>query len=367
MRHYFILFGILLASIGVYAQQTVTIQAQSYHISDNLDLEAVAITFGESRNIEDFESRLNDPNNRISNLDLNNDGFVDFLRVVEIEENSTHLIVIQSVIGVDLYQDVASIIVEGENKNSVNVTIIGSRDIYGDNYVIVPRYVSRPIIFDWFWVPNYVVYHSRWYWNYYPHYYYHYHCLGHHSYHRHIYSWHSHHHNHCHFDRPKEYHHRPHYVDMHRGVKRNDYAKHYPYSKEPTTNNHLQHNPSVYINYQSEQRTDNNKRHSTNLSTSPNNKTNRTTTVQPIISTNRKDKTTIKTVPNRRETTTIKSNTSTNRRSQETIKSSTSTNRKTTVNAVNSTRNVTNVRSTTLKNSSTGIRSTSNKVSNVRR
>ena len=248
MRRIIFTLGILLATIGVSAQQTVTVQAQSYQVSDNLDLEAVAITFGESKNVEDFERRLNDPKNRISNLDLNNDGYVDFLRVVELEEKGTHLVVIQAVIGQDLYQDVASIIVEGENKTSATVTIVGNRDIYGDNYVIVPRYVVRPVIFDWFWLPTYAVYRSLWYWDYYPHYYSHYTCLGYHSYHRHIHIWHNHHHHHCDFHRPVDYHHVTHHVKMHKTVARNDYATHRPnqgYRAEPAPNRHVEARPAT--------------------------------------------------------------------------------------------------------------------------
>ena len=247
MRRIIFLLGILLATIGVSAQQTVTVQAQNYQVSDNLDLEAVAITFGESKNVEDFERRLNDPENRISNLDLNNDGYVDFLRVVEVEEKGTHLIVIQAVIGQDLYQDVASVIIEGETKTSATVTIVGNRDIYGDNYVIVPRYVVRPVIFDWFWLPTYVVYRSLWYWDYYPHYYHHYACLGYHSYHRYIHTWHTHHHHHCDFHRPVDYHHNHHHIEMHRSITRNDYATHRPnqgYRTEPTPNRHLEARPT---------------------------------------------------------------------------------------------------------------------------
>lgn len=277
MRRIIFLLGILLATIGVSAQQTVTVQAQSYQVSDNLDLEAVAITFGESKNVEDFERRLNDPENRISNLDLNNDGYVDFLRVVEVEEKGTHLIVIQAVIGQDLYQDVASIIVEGESKTSATVTIVGNRDIYGDNYVIVPRYVVRPVIFDWFWLPTYAVYHSLWYWDYYPHYYHLHICLGYHSYHRHIHTWHTHHHHHCDFHRPTNYHHHNHHVEMHRSVTRNDYATHRPnqgYRAEPTPNRHVEARPATQG------------RPNGSLSTSPNNRVTRTATrTQSVVST----------------------------------------------------------------------------------
>jgi hypothetical protein len=59
-------------------------------ISDNLDLRAVASIFGDSRNLQDFERRLNDEL-QISNLDLNNDNEVDYLRVIETVENRTHV------------------------------------------------------------------------------------------------------------------------------------------------------------------------------------------------------------------------------------------------------------------------------------
>jgi cystathionine beta-lyase family protein involved in aluminum resistance len=55
---------------------------------------------------------LNDPELQISNLDLNNDNEVDYLRVIETVENRTHVIIIQSILDNDVYQDVATIDVE---------------------------------------------------------------------------------------------------------------------------------------------------------------------------------------------------------------------------------------------------------------
>ena len=330
MRRIIFLLGILLATIGVSAQQTVTVQAQNYQVSDNLDLEAVAIIFGESKNVEDFEHRLNDPDNRISNLDLNNDGYVDFLRVVEVEEKGTHLIVIQAVIGQDLYQDVASLIVEGTNKTSATVTIVGNRDIYGNNYVIVPHYSVRPMIFDWFWLPTYAVYRSTWYWNYYPHYYHHYTCLGYHSYHRHIHVWHNH-HPRCDFHRPADYNHHTHHVELHRTISRNDYVTHRPnqgYRAEPTPNRHVEARPISPS------------RPAGSLSTSTNNRvekpatrtqpttttTTTTTTRRPTTSTTTKSTTKSTTLPARPTTTTTTSTTT-----RKTTNTTTSTNKSTTI------------------------------------
>src|SRR6187551_1594598 len=81
------------------AQNRTTINAMNSDISDNLDLTAVSSIFGESQNLNDFERRLNDPKLQISNLDLNNDNQVDYLRVIESVENNTHIIIIQSILG----------------------------------------------------------------------------------------------------------------------------------------------------------------------------------------------------------------------------------------------------------------------------
>lgn len=154
------------------AQDRTTVRANNIDISDNLDLRAVAHIFGESSNLEDFENRLNDPNLQISNLDLNGDNQVDYLRVLESAEESTHLIIIQAVLGRDLFQDVATIEVEKDRRNkTVQVQVVGDVYLYGSNYIYEPVYYYTPRIYTHFWVPNYVVYYSPWFWNYYPGYY----------------------------------------------------------------------------------------------------------------------------------------------------------------------------------------------------
>ena len=154
-----------------FAQDRTTVSATNSEISDNLDLRAVASIFGDSKDLEDFERRLNDPKNQISNLDLNNDNQVDYLRVIESVEGRTHLIVLQSVLGKDTYQDVATVEVEKDANNKIQVQVVGDVYMYGNNYIYEPVYVSTPIIYNYFWTPYYRPYCSTWYWNYYPSYY----------------------------------------------------------------------------------------------------------------------------------------------------------------------------------------------------
>ena len=154
------------------AQSQTTVYAKNSDISDNLDLRAVASIFGESANLQDFERRLNDPKYQISNLDLNGDNQVDYLRVIESVESRTHVVIIQAVLDRDVYQDIATIDVERDNYNKVSVQVVGNTYLYGANYIYEPVYSVAPVIYTSFWVTNYRPYYSAWTWNYYPTYYY---------------------------------------------------------------------------------------------------------------------------------------------------------------------------------------------------
>ncbi|MGI9531270.1 hypothetical protein [Lutimonas sp.] len=159
---------LLIIGLPVWAQDVTTITASDDDISDNLDLEAVASIFGESKDLEDFEKRLNDPKTQISNLDLNNDGEVDYLRVMETSEKNVHSISIQAIIGKDQYQEVAVIDVQKDKKGSTQVQVVGNVNMYGPNYYITPYYPVVPVFFSLFWVAAYRPWYSPWYWGYHP-------------------------------------------------------------------------------------------------------------------------------------------------------------------------------------------------------
>jgi len=166
---YLLMAMLLVASTFIaHADETVTVSSTGSDISENLDLRAVATLFGEVSNLEEFEQQLNSEERHISNLDLNGDGIVDYLRVVEMESNGTHLIIIQAVLAKDIYQDVASISVEKDEADQVRVQIVGDVWLYGENYIIEPVYIYRPVIYDWFWASTWVCWASPWYWGYWP-------------------------------------------------------------------------------------------------------------------------------------------------------------------------------------------------------
>lgn len=152
----------------VYSQDRTTIEAKNADISDNLDLEAVASIFGECEDVEDFERRLNDPKIQINNLDLNGDGEVDYLRVMETGSGNTHTLSIQSVLGRDQYQEVATIDVVKDKSKKTQVQVVGNVDMYGPNYYVTPYYPVVPVFFSFFWMATYRPYYSPWYWGYHP-------------------------------------------------------------------------------------------------------------------------------------------------------------------------------------------------------
>ena len=226
MRTILMTMCLVLFSMMAHADETVTVTATTADISENLDLKTVATLFGQAKDLEQFEQMLNNPDSAFSNLDLNGDGDVDYLRVIETADQDRHLVVIQAVLAKDIYQDVASIYVEKDPKSeSVTVQVIGDEYIYGADYIIEPVYVYRPIIYDWFWGPSWVCWHSPYYWDYWPVWWHSYHCIAHHLYWEHMY-WHHHHYPICSFRTGHHYH--PHYAPMRERVSRSDYATRHP-------------------------------------------------------------------------------------------------------------------------------------------
>lgn len=150
---------------------TTQIYAADNDISLYLDLQGVAAAFAQSSSVQKFENLLNDSSYMLSNLDLNNDGYVDYLRVLETVENNAHVFLIQAVLSQNVYQDVATIVAEVSPYTTTYVQVIGNPYIYGPNYIVQPVFVVRPPIIDFLLRPAYRPWTSPWYWNHFPTYY----------------------------------------------------------------------------------------------------------------------------------------------------------------------------------------------------
>lgn len=149
---------------------TVTVTSFNNDWSFYLDLQAVAAAFAESNSVQEFERILNSSRYMINNLDLNRDGWIDYLRVIETRQGHHHVFLIQACLAPSVFQDVATLIAEWR-ADRLYVEVIGDRYLYGYNYVVRPVFVKRPPMWDVFGRPVYNPWVSPYYYGYWPTYY----------------------------------------------------------------------------------------------------------------------------------------------------------------------------------------------------
>ncbi len=159
---------------------------------DDFSLEGALDLFKRSNSLEEFERMLNSPDNDVNNLDLNYNGRIDYLRVVDHAEGDLHAIVIQALVGGNVSQDVAVIEVKRNRYGEAVVQIIGDEDLYGTAKIVEPypyddmvgtdyydnyydHYSPQVFVNVWHWpsirfifAPRYVVWVSPYYYDYYP-------------------------------------------------------------------------------------------------------------------------------------------------------------------------------------------------------
>lgn len=157
---------------------------------DHFDLQGALELFKSAKSPEEYEKLLNEKHNGINNLDLNEDGDVDYIRVVDRGDQSAHALVLQAVLGDDLFQDVAVLEIERTGDQEAVLQILGDPDLYGEELIVepydekeVPRgkgpsgeFATEQIVVNvWFWpcvrtmwAPGYVQWVSPWRWRNYP-------------------------------------------------------------------------------------------------------------------------------------------------------------------------------------------------------
>ena len=223
----FIITSILAALVAL----GTTVMAQDYPDEylglpgDNLNLYAVMKLFQESETLEGFERNLNDENSRINNLDLNGDNLIDYILVQDYVDRDVHTIVLRVALNRNETQDVAVFTVQKFRNGSVQIQLIGDEALYGRNYIVEPiydetpnpGYTGRPVnrenitvvrttyyevaawpLIRFIFLPNYIIWHSRWYWGYYPSYWHSWHPYYWHYYYGYHYNWYPHYYSHYH-------------------------------------------------------------------------------------------------------------------------------------------------------------------------
>lgn len=124
-----------------------------YWARENLDLQAVGTLFEKSDNIEDFERNLNS-NDGINNLDLNGDGYADYLSVAEYDDryDDERGFSLFSKFDGDSVQEIARIVFDRDNPNQrgSRIMLSGNEQIYGNNYNYQGNWLDKGLaIADW--------------------------------------------------------------------------------------------------------------------------------------------------------------------------------------------------------------------------
>lgn len=181
------LFVFLGITIG-FAQQNDT----SALTGDNFSLEGALAIFKKSASLEEFEKLINEEGNIVNNLDLNNDGNINYINVDDIKENDTHVIVLSTYLSESEKQDIATIGIEKTGIEEATLQIEGDNELYAENTIVEPFEVeekilnsegpsspeisiNRIIVNVWLWpsvryiyAPRYVVWASPHRWGFYP-------------------------------------------------------------------------------------------------------------------------------------------------------------------------------------------------------
>ncbi len=187
-----VMLAATLPALSVQAQKPNDVDSTGLS-GDHFSLEAALDLFKQSSSLEDFEKQLNADDSPANNLDLNEDGQVDYIRVVDRMDGDVHAIVLQVPVSEAESQDVAVIEVEKTGAESAVLQILGDEDVFGEQVIAEPvseEDVEKPkgrggpavhlapdaiIVNVWLWPsvrymyrPAYVVYVSPWRWGLYP-------------------------------------------------------------------------------------------------------------------------------------------------------------------------------------------------------
>lgn len=160
-------------------------EVKTGNAGDQFDLFAVMKTFETSSSPEDFEKSINTKSTGINNLDLNEDGSTDYIRVVDKEiDASAHALILQVDVAEGKTQDVAVIEIEKSGDEEAFIQIIGDEKLYGSDFIVEPQSSNAEAGFVvattvgvnvWAWPvityiysPAYVVWVSPYRYDYYP-------------------------------------------------------------------------------------------------------------------------------------------------------------------------------------------------------
>src|SRR5687768_12228626 len=105
---------------------------------DNFSLEGALEMFKKAGSPADFEKLINTEGNNVNNLDLNEDGDIDYIKVIDNMDRDVHAFVLQVAVSETESQDIAVIELEKTGDETAILQIVGDEDIYGEQTIAEP-------------------------------------------------------------------------------------------------------------------------------------------------------------------------------------------------------------------------------------
>lgn len=106
---------------------------------DNFSLQGALDLFKKAGSPEEFEKLLNTEDSKVNNLDLNEDGNTDYIKVVSKRENDVQIFVLQALVSENESQDLAVIELEKTGSENAVIDIVGDEDIFGEETIVEPE------------------------------------------------------------------------------------------------------------------------------------------------------------------------------------------------------------------------------------
>ncbi len=188
---------------------------------DNFSLQGALEMFKQSSSVAEFEKLINTENKNVNNLDLNGDGEIDYIKVIDKTDKDVHAFVLQVAVSETENQDIAVIELEKTGDETAVAQIVGDEEIFGEQTIVEAsdegdemdnatqdkangpsggyNEANRIIVNVFFWPsvrfvyrPAYVVWVSPWRWRHYPNYWRPWHPLAWRVYHPRVFVYHSH-------------------------------------------------------------------------------------------------------------------------------------------------------------------------------
>jgi len=131
----FVTFSIIALLLFV----TPLIGQEADNLGQDFDLEALPGIMEQVSTLEELEKSINESENNINNLDLDNNGEVDYILIQEEAEGDTHIAFLRVAMAEDEFQDVATIEMEKQSSTEATFQIVGDPALYGDDYILEPE------------------------------------------------------------------------------------------------------------------------------------------------------------------------------------------------------------------------------------